>query len=150
MKDDLLIIVLGRYVPEKYDVTLIACDLIKFCLSKGWGLATKTGNWDVRDPQHNRSYQKTALDGSRNLTNRITEWHHDPANVEFQPRFQAVWANFTPTLIKLPDDKIVQPNPGDVVVFDNIECEHKMPEFIHPKRYFARGWDICRREEIAR
>ncbi len=129
---DELIINLGYYIPVKYTLYDIELGLSNFCLGKGWRLSE--GHWAVRNPKYNKSINSG--------NGEVTGWHHDPTISDDQPRYIAVWSNATPTLIKLPDGGIVEPKRWEVIIFDNIVCEHRMPTIIHPGRYFARGWDI--------
>ncbi len=125
-----LIISLGKWKKEKgLNVNKVRKEWRLFCLEHGW----EFDELEVRDPKHN-----TFL---RNSSGDHTDWHRDGNIIEgTAPIHLIVWATVKPTLIKTPDHQVHIPQPYEVVVFNNILCDHMVPEFTANNRWFIRGW----------
>jgi len=95
------------------------------------GVSSPLGTVEIRDP----GFEPTGFPA---------DWHQDGGkryinNSRYHVPF-ATWTNMQPTLVRwIGETKEYQPNPYELVIFDNGKVQHRPPyERIHPDRVFAR------------
>ena len=67
---------------------------------------------------------------------KLLQWHTEGTVIEWF----VLWASNSPTELRMKGpDQIVHPNPGDAVLVNNFQVEHRMPLVSDPARYLYKG-----------
>jgi hypothetical protein len=66
-------------------------------------------------------------------------WHRDEGINHQVDMSVVIWSNIKPTEVRFPDGSLLEARDGDVILIDNLECEHRTPEGDLSGRWFARA-----------
>lgn len=118
-------------IVESYKPRLITEELVEKKMREVTAAlgATMLYGVEVRTPEMDK---RTRWGGVGSIVNN---WHHDGSGGDY---WMLVWSNTRTTPIMLPDGKRFRARPGDIILFDNVTCEHKAPTGARGKRWFSR------------
>jgi hypothetical protein len=124
--------------PNADPEELIAKEMLRIIQAAG---IESQGFFTIRKPPQNlsvrdRFYKKEFADRQKSMGSH-DGWHKD---VLYGTRDAMIlWSNNTPTEFLLPNGKIVQPAPSEVVLALNSAMEHRVPLVIGQDRWFCRA-----------
>jgi hypothetical protein len=70
----------------------------------------------------------------------ILEWHQDGTDTIDHENL-VMWSNLQPMEVRFFDGTLLKAEDGAVILIDNLEVEHRMPQPIHPDRWLVRS--VC-------
>lgn len=100
-----------------------------FTLDNALGEVTRPANTEYREPGWVDEHEELGFDQGAfmstevDFSNDVSTWHQDNANWHEI----VLWCSVASTEILLPNGDIVAGQDGEVIVFDNHKCHHRIP-----------------------
>lgn len=132
--------VIGKFEPDIFDAAKIGETLIIMTSdlqTYSFG-AWEGADWydfseaaEVRSPETVHENLKSG---------KTVNWHRDGHSGHSldSSYCMAVWSNREQTELKLADETVLRPNPGEVVIIQNSAVLHRTPPELSPDRWFFR------------
>lgn len=159
------VIVIGKYLPQIMDAEKIGMDLVemtKHIESHGQGRGNYIGPPAASDATEYLAYivqwmhgpmhaEVRSPESSAHTTNPVTNWHHDGiykprpdgdygTSLHDEQAGMVVWSNRESTEIRLADETVIRPEPGDIVLIRNMAAMHRTPLVRSADRWFFRRY----------
>lgn len=134
------VVVIGHYDMHTADPKVIGEELAEMTKDLPKGYSSWHGaDWTDESGAEVRTPETSRESGFRLLAKRIENdgWHRDAHD---SPLSMIVWSNQEQTEIRTPDGTVIQTEPGDVIIIDNLAVEHRTPPNASLDRWFFRRY----------
>ncbi len=131
-------LIVGIYKPEVWDAEVIGKAILAQ-IARFKFISFASGAWPEAAWKDDRLDAEVRVD-YQSRKNNGHGWHKDYGDNSFKQKcFMIVWASKQPTQIRqVGEKKVYQPEPYQIVLFDNTAVEHQQPLGDATGRYFFR------------
>jgi hypothetical protein len=131
------VLVIGRYEPSNFDAQEMGRYLTDVSVKRGLETSGYGYWWKSAWGDDKLSAELRSPNNHPEIVSygTSTKWHRDNNSSDVG---MVLWSNREQTEIKLPDETVIRPEPGDILLIRNLSVEHRTPPEVSSDRWFFR------------